>query len=528
MGTTEKECVTIKLDKTAPNIEGIEDLIVDLNDNVDLTVDVDYDDALSGIDGTLIVTPTSVDTSTTGTKQVTYKVQDMAGNIREVVRNIIVDAEAPTIVFSLVDSSAINNNRANKDFYVRATITDNSGMGIQGGSSCTTNSSSECTPSATFTGTIKDFLISVEGTNRACIQVTDNNNKTSKVCSDAYNLDKTAPVAGTATFTGNLGSNSWYTSNVTVNKVNGSDALSGHSSTTSNISSITSNTTGTVRCTDTATGYSSVSESCSNASTGNWYTHPAFTFGDEELPGFWVGKFEVSGNASRVTIKPSTTNWRGESYSTFFNAIKNMTSFYGLSGDSHMIKNMEWGAVTYLKQSIYGSGNVDINTNNNTEGITGCGATSIGGITSSCNAYNSSYGMNASTTGNIYGVYDMSGGAWDAVMGVSVTSYGTIDVGSSGFSTSLDEKYYDKYAYDTSNDTHSRGKLGDATKETLADYYDYSGGWYGATVAFAESGDSWFIRGANYTDRMTGGVFCYDNWNGGGFTAMTTRAVLTP
>ena len=61
MGTTEKKCVTIKLDKTAPNIEGIEDLIVDLNDNVDLTVDVDYDDALSGIDGTLIVTPTSID-----------------------------------------------------------------------------------------------------------------------------------------------------------------------------------------------------------------------------------------------------------------------------------------------------------------------------------------------------------------------------------------------------------------------------------------------------------------------------------
>ena len=256
LGTTEKKCVTIKLDKTAPNIEGIEDLIVDLNDNVDLTVDVDYDDALSGIDGTLIVTPTSVDTSTTGTKQVTYKVQDMAGNIREVVRNIIVDAEAPSIVFNLVDSSAINNNNwANKDFYVRATITDNSGTGIKSGSSCTTNSSSECAPSATFTGTTKDFLISVEGTNRACIQVTDNNNKTSKVCSDAYNLDKTAPVAGTATFTGTLGSNSWYTTNVTVNVSNGSDALSGHNNTTSNVLSITSNTTGqnvTITTTDLA------------------------------------------------------------------------------------------------------------------------------------------------------------------------------------------------------------------------------------------------------------------------------------
>ena len=255
--TSNKICSdNYQIDKVLPTIEGVGDLTVNRNEAVNLTSGVTYNDALSQIDGTLVITPTTVDTSTTGTKQVTYKVQDMAGNIREVVRNIIVDAEAPSIVFNLVDSSAINNNNwANKDFYVRATITDNSGTGIKSGSSCTTNSSSECAPSAIFTGTTKDFLISVEGTNRACIQVTDNNNKTSKVCSDAYNLDKTLPVAGTATFTGTLGSNSWYTTNVTVNVSNGSDALSGHNNTTSNVLSITSNTTGqnvTITTTDLA------------------------------------------------------------------------------------------------------------------------------------------------------------------------------------------------------------------------------------------------------------------------------------
>ena len=245
--TSNKICSdNYQIDKVLPIIDGVGDLTVNRNDSVNLTSGVTYSDALSQIDGELTIMPSNVDTSTTGTKQVTYRVSDKAGNVREVVRNIIVDAEAPTIVFNLVNSSAINGNGwANKDFYLRATITDNSGTGIQSGSSCTTNSSSECTPSAAFTGTTKDFLISVEGTNRACIQVTDNNNKTTKVCSNTYNLDKTAPTAGTATFTGTIGSNNWYTTNVTVNVFNGSDALSGHNSTTSNVSSITSNTTGT-------------------------------------------------------------------------------------------------------------------------------------------------------------------------------------------------------------------------------------------------------------------------------------------
>ena len=261
LGTTDKKCTTIRLDKTAPNIEGVGDLIVNKDVTVDLKSGVTYNDALSGLDGGLTITPSSVDTTSVGTKQVVYSIKDFAGNVREVVRNIIVDADAPNIVFSLTDNSVINGNGwANKDFYVRATITDNSGTGIKSASSCVSNTSGECTPTATFTGTTKNFLISTEGNNRVCVQVTDNNNKTTKVCSDTYNLDKTAPVAGTATFSGTLGNNGWYRSNVTVNKVNGTDGLSGHASTTSSISSITSNTSGrviTITTTDLAGNTSS-------------------------------------------------------------------------------------------------------------------------------------------------------------------------------------------------------------------------------------------------------------------------------
>ena len=200
LGTTEKVCESIKMDKTLPIISGIADIMVMRNDPVDLKTGITYEDALSGIDGSLVIEPNIVDTSTVGTKQVKYRVKDKAGNIREVVRNIIVDAEAPTITFALTDASSINSNGwAKSDFYVRATITDNSGTGIKTAASCTTNSTSECTPVGTFTGTIKDNYITTEGSNRVCIQVTDNNNKTTKICSDTYKLDKTKPVINGAT-----------------------------------------------------------------------------------------------------------------------------------------------------------------------------------------------------------------------------------------------------------------------------------------------------------------------------------------
>ncbi len=242
---SEKKCEVYKLDKTQPNVEGIEDKVVQKDEKVDLSDGVRYDDTLSGIEGEIIIEPSSIDTSETGTKQVKYKVIDKAGNIREVIRNIIVDAEAPTIEYNLVNESSINSNGwAKENFYVRATITDNSGSGIRSAKSCVSNSSSECSPIAEISGNTKEFYIEVEGSNRLCIEVTDNNNKTNKICSDTYKLDKTAPIAGTANIIGTLGSNGWYTSDVTINVVNGNDNLSGHLSTTSNITSITSNTIG--------------------------------------------------------------------------------------------------------------------------------------------------------------------------------------------------------------------------------------------------------------------------------------------
>ncbi len=286
-------------------------------------------------------------------------------------------------------------------------------------------------------------------------------------------------------------------------------------------------TTGTVSCTDAVSGSGSSSETCTNATNGNWYTHPAFTFGDKELTGFWVGKFEVSGSTSAITIKPNVSILRDTTVSAYLTAIQNMSTTYSLNGDSHMIKNMEWGAVAYLKQSKYGLGTIDIGMNNNSNFITGCGAASGSSSSSSCSAYNTANGMLASTTGNIYGVYDMSGGIWEYAMGNMVNSSGAFYSGSAGFSSAPDAKYYDKYTYSTDYGAHGRGKLGDATKETLSTFGSYTGGWY-SDYAYFVSNNPWFIRGGYYSSGVGAGVFHFDRSTGANSSILSTRAILTP
>ena len=299
--------------------------------------------------------------------------------------------------------------------------------------------------------------------------------------------------------------------------------------------------TGTVTCTDNADG----SETCSTITNGtSTYTHPAFKFGNTELTGFWVGKFEISttdstcnssassANCNKVltmTIKPNVSSWRYATISNHFTSIQNAKTTYGINNaDSHMMKNMEWGAVAYLKQSKYGLGIKDIGINNNSNYITGCGAASGSKKSSTCDEYNTANGMLSSTTGNIYGVYDMSGGAWEYVMGNVNNSSNAFYSSNAGFTTAPDAKYYDSYKYDSSsNKTHARGKLGDATKETLATFGSNTGGWYSDDAYFPNSSYSWFNRGGFYSYGSRVGVFYFGGSNGGGHTDISARAVLS-
>ena len=159
-----------------------------------------------------------------------------------------------------------------------------------------------------------------------------------------------------------------------------------------------------------------------------WLTHPAFTSFNSN--GFWVGKFETSRssglsdnsvNPMGVQIKPNETSWRSIQIGNAFYT----SYYYNRELDSHLMKNTEWGAVAYLQHSLYGS-HTNVRINNNSDYITGyasvneptCGYT---GDNRACNQYgttsnitqpyNTETGYLASTTGNITGIYDMSGGA---------------------------------------------------------------------------------------------------------------------
>ena len=280
------------------------------------------------------------------------------------------------------------------------------------------------------------------------------------------------------------------------------------------------NKTGTVSCVNNTDG----SETCTDNTYGSiingtsTYTHPAFKFGNTELTGFWVGKFEVSGSTSTITIKPNVTSLRSQKVSSLFTAIQNIKTTYGINNaDLHMLKNMEWGAVAYLKQSKYGLGTTDIAVNTNSSYYTGGGTS---------DAYKTNVAQ--STTGNIYGVYDMSGGAWEYVMGNMNNSSNAFYSSNAGFATAPDAKYYDSYKYDSSSKTtHARGKLGDATKETLTTFGNTRGGWYSDYAPFPNSSDSWFLRGGSYNDGANAGVFVFGRNNGGDFSYYSTRVVLS-
>ena len=270
-------------------------------------------------------------------------------------------------------------------------------------------------------------------------------------------------------------------------------------------------TTGTVTCTYASNG----AETCTNKANGNYYTHPAFTFGDTELSGIWVGKFETTGSTTSPTIKPGITSLTNTTVSSMYNSamLFKTTAYLTTTGiqntDSHMMKNIEWGAVAYLKQSIYGLGLTDI------------------GINSSGNSYytgggsGTSYKTNTgqSTTGNITGVYDMSGGVDEYVMGNYKKT-----AGDSGLTVSnVPSQYIDVYAGDSVSYSH----LGDALGEVV--------GWYeDDCTRFVYSIYPWFRRGGYEGFNSSGaGVFSFNYLNGGakgsgsGFTNYGFRVVLS-
>lgn len=290
----------------------------------------------------------------------------------------------------------------------------------------------------------------------------------------------------------------------------------------------------------------------SGTANGQWLTHPAFTFGTDELKGIWVGKFSTTGSAEAPTSKPNLLPLTNQNVSTQFTTSQmfGTTTYLTSTGvsevDAHMMKNTEWGAVAYLKQSKYGLGTTDIGWNNykSSPYLTGCGSTAGSASSTTCNAYNTTDGMLASTTGNITGVYDMSAAMGTYVMGVMQDNTGT-NTPMSGSSSSYNSgftgkiydsgnftqysgvafpnsKYYDLYAYGGTSYTYdTRRILGDATGEV--------NGWYGDIAHFVYSDYPWFVRGRSGGGGPSrAGVFTFDGFYGSPNPNFAFRSVLAP
>ena len=277
------------------------------------------------------------------------------------------------------------------------------------------------------------------------------------------------------------------------------------------------------------------------SATEGYTVHPAFTFGNDELSGIWVGKFETSAdktstcyttpndsNCNNVNqdpyILPNVSSLRYQSISNQFATAQKFNTLV-TNADSHMMKNSEWGAVAYLSQSKYGKyGNdqEEVYINNCNKYITGIAGdtASAGSSSTTCtkNTYNTVKGQKASTTGTVYGVYDMSGGAFEYVMG----NYNDLPR-NSGFDATWfanNAKYYDKYTVTSASSCTDAECKGHALGETE--------GWYGDYADFVASIDPWFIRGGVYVDATDAGVFNFIYGSGGSSDNYSFRVVLVP
>ena len=308
-----------------------------------------------------------------------------------------------------------------------------------------------------------------------------------------------------------------------------------------------------------------IPKSQTNASN-DYIIHPAFKFGDKQLEGIWVGKFEVSHSeqsksgtplgcidencekADDLRILPNVKSLRNNNMSNFFYGIRSMSrkeNGFGIVDDTHIIKNSEWGAIAYLSQSKYGkygnsnytgankeiyqnkskyitgmsNGTPSVDTFRNSEG--GQTADISTSVQCSYDATVDNCGIGASTTGNITGIYDMSGGSFDRSMGIKLDDNLNLILGSSEFGDliSIEQKYYETYT------TYGINDIGQSLSETSVSGSSNTS-WYNDDSRFITRTQTWFNRGGYYKDEIVVGVFNYSLCVGGSSSQASTRVVL--
>ena len=285
----------------------------------------------------------------------------------------------------------------------------------------------------------------------------------------------------------------------------------------------------------------------------------------------WLdGIYGTTTSIKYPTFQPITYSMNYINVNDAYNVSKALTesgNIYGLSSsttDSHLMKNSEWGAVAYLAQSKYGNNNNEPYINNitlnsgsakRTETVGRTGVDSIyavtgvttgttnaepsvqtlGNLTTTGNTANNGVytwdqieGQKSSSTLNMYGVFDLSGGVWERTAGYVANGYDHLkDYGSnltdSGKKTTS-TKYVTVYPYDktetsTDIDTKSRANykvnkyiFGDAIRETSTSGTGSS--WKGDYSYFPALYGPFSVRGGDLWNGSSAGLFCFDRING--------------
>ena len=270
------------------------------------------------------------------------------------------------------------------------------------------------------------------------------------------------------------------------------------------------------------------------------------------------------------TFQGLTYSMNYTNHNDAFNISKALTengNIYGLSSsstDSHMMKNSEWGAVAYLAQSKYGLNGTNIyinnvtlnNTTKSVYAITGCAgatenansvATTISAINnrtaSGVYVWTQKSGTKASTTGTIYGVYDMSGGTWERTAGLvnngneNLATYGQSLL--NALNNGKSSKYVTAYPFDSSVDKNGANIDTASTANWKANTKIYGDGiretstagtgktsWYTDYSYFPAVGGPFSLRGGSFWNGEGAGLFFFFRSSGNSSYNDGLRSVL--
>jgi hypothetical protein len=247
-----------------------------------------------------------------------------------------------------------------------------------------------------------------------------------------------------------------------------------------------------------------------------------------------------------MTIKDQFTT--ALSMSSFVSPSGQMPNTMNLSNtiNTRQMRNKDWGAVAYLATSNYGRGTSEVYKNNSSSFYTGCAGAKVDAsyVTGCANQYYTTGGQNASTTNNVYGIYDMSGGAYEYTLSnYNNTTY------SSGFTTadfSNYAHYLDIYLDDpqftgalTGSNPYERSNNfdqctysicgGQALHESLSVQSVSSNdqSWLSNYSNFVISSYPWAFRGGYYVYASGAGLWSSDYSTGTSSTNYGFRAVLS-